>query len=393
MQVEARTLWLITAILSACSGILAMAMRRHHADHTGKALSLWGWACLCSGVALAMSAADERVASSAGPLLGSVGIALRYLAVARFRQQTRQAVWTAMPIVSACAVYLWFGLLRPDIDSRMAAFNAIRVVMLLRTAYIFTKREKDRLHFIDRLSAGTYVALGIWTTGVIIDFFLHGHSASGYNFDSARTVYNGGAMAVAHTVLTTLFLLAITESQNARVKEQAMHDPLTGLLNRGAIEEIGMHQNSLSRRAGQALSALMIDVDHFKLVNDTYGHATGDLVLKSVARVLLRGLRDGDYVGRWGGDEFCVLLPGALSGDAERVAKRILNICANSTHSAGEKGEKPTPLSLSIGVATIEGHAGGFERLMANADAALYQAKKAGKGRHAVAESALSASR
>ena len=111
-------------------------------------------------------------------------------------------------------------------------------------------------------------------------------------------------------------------------------------------------------------------------VNDGHGHAVGDFILKSVAMALRRGLRDEDYLGRWGGDEFCVLLPGTNREQAEVVAERIMGIFETLEI---EVGEKPIPLSISLGAASVDQSVGGFEVLLGMADAALYQAKEKGR--------------
>jgi diguanylate cyclase (GGDEF)-like protein len=339
------------------------------------------------GVAFGLSAASQQVAASiAPPLLGAIGITLQYLAVTELKRQDRQTYWIWLPVLSVCVAYVWFEMIQPNITLRLVVFNAIRVVMMLRIASSFAQRENGRRQFVDMLAAGTYLLLAISAIGVILDFLLRSHLTVGYNFESTRTVYNAASMAVAQALLFTLFLLAITERLNGQLREEAMHDPVTSLFNRRAIEEIGSHQTSLSLRTGQVFSAFMIDVDDFKRVNDSHGHATGDRVLKSVAVALRGTLRDEDYVGRWGGDEFCALLPGATCEEAKRVAGRILKSCETHTFM---RDQESISLSLSIGVATIDISVGSFDRLMAIADAALYRAKEAGKGRYAVADPAL----
>ena len=117
----------------------------------------------------------------------------------------------------------------------------------------------------------------------------------------------------------------------------------------------------------------MLDVDHFKQVNDTYGHQTGDAVLREVADALVANTKNYDVAARYGGDEFVVLLPGCSRDDAVRVAERVRHEIARRVGEA--------PVTISAGVATMPDNASDAERLMAAADAALYEAKRTGRDR------------
>jgi len=128
-----------------------------------------------------------------------------------------------------------------------------------------------------------------------------------------------------------------------------------------------------AQRLDAPLSLLVLDVDHFKQVNDTYGHQTGDAVLREVAHALVANTKNFDVAARYGGDEFVVLLPGCSRDDAMRVAQRVRGEIA---HQVGE-----APVTISAGVATVPDNAVDAERLMAAADAALYDAKRTGRDR------------
>ena len=164
------------------------------------------------------------------------------------------------------------------------------------------------------------------------------------------------------------------------LRAQATTDELTGMPNRRGILERLDHELALVRRDGRAFSVLMIDIDNFKTVNDTYGHAVGDEVLKHVASRMRTQLRGYDDVGRYGGEEFMVVLPACETAGAVSVAERIRADIASASvwTSAGR-----VAVTVSIGVATAGGaqtaHANG---LIAAADGALYTAKH--KGRNVV---------
>ncbi len=162
------------------------------------------------------------------------------------------------------------------------------------------------------------------------------------------------------------------EAMHARAEHEANHDALTGLLNRGATDRRLTEAKARTRRHGVPLAVLLIDLDHFKLVNDQHGHAAGDHVLKATARLIKSALRQTDAAGRYGGEEFLVV---AESDEPEVLAERIRQSIANHTFV---KAPEVWSVTCSVGIATWTpgGHDAG---LVTRADAALYQAKDAGR--------------
>lgn len=166
--------------------------------------------------------------------------------------------------------------------------------------------------------------------------------------------------------------------QNEELRHLAMHDSLTGALNRRAFFARFDEQFHKARQSGLQLCCLMIDIDHFKLVNDTYGHAVGDEVIKMVAQILGEQTRDHDLVGRYGGEEFSVILPGLDIERGAEVAERIRRVVRSSVD---EPDVPVSRLTVSIGVATNQsGHKKSSE-LIEHADEALYVAKETGRNR------------
>ena len=154
----------------------------------------------------------------------------------------------------------------------------------------------------------------------------------------------------------------------------ARTDPLTGLLNRRGLTEVLDRETARARRTGVTVALVLLDLDRFKVLNDTRGHATGDAALVAVADVLRRGLRAGDVAGRWGGDEFGVVFADLAPEVAYDVVDRLR---AHLTHPARApvRGRR---VSFSAGVAALAGRDADPEALLALADKALYEAKAAG---------------
>ncbi|MDD5305961.1 MAG: GGDEF domain-containing protein [Deltaproteobacteria bacterium] len=176
-------------------------------------------------------------------------------------------------------------------------------------------------------------------------------------------------------------------SENVRLKRRferdATIDGLTGLHNRRRLGEYLPRLVERSQRAGMPLSVLMMDVDHFKRFNDTYGHPAGDRVLEVVSQVILARIRPTDLGARYGGEEFVIVLPETPLAGARIAAERLrLAICATAIES--HDGRALPPVSVSIGVAELSPEEK-EDGLVARADAALYRAKRSGRNRVEVA--------
>ena len=158
-------------------------------------------------------------------------------------------------------------------------------------------------------------------------------------------------------------------------------DSKTGLLNAATWEREATVEVTRAVRTGTPLAIAMLDIDRFKVINDTYGHLAGDQVLKELARSLDSVLRDYDRAGRFGGEEFSLLLPQTRAVDAFRIAERVrANIAGLSIIVPGATGGERAHVTVSIGVAALDsGSKREYSELMATADAALYRAKSGGR--------------
>ncbi len=178
-------------------------------------------------------------------------------------------------------------------------------------------------------------------------------------------------------------VLLVNQTIATRLQESARRDPLTEALTRRAMEEVAEDEIARSRRHNLPLSLLLLDIDHFKLVNDEYGHAAGDTVLRQFAATVRRCLRREDVFGRLGGEEFCALLPSTAAGGAAQLAERIRHSVANL---AVEAGDHRLSLKVSVGVASLGEHGENWHELVNRADRAMYAAKRAGRNRVIVSD-------
>ncbi|HPC87679.1 MAG TPA: diguanylate cyclase [Candidatus Saccharicenans sp.] len=193
----------------------------------------------------------------------------------------------------------------------------------------------------------------------------------------------------ARKSLLTVFSQRVASSlANIRLREslrqQSIRDPLTGIFNRRYLEETLQREFSRARRLNQPLSIIMFDIDHFKAVNDSYGHEAGDVVLQSIARELQSIVRTEDIVCRFGGEEFVVVMPGMDFKKAAARASLILQAVRNLELLVGET--KLIKITMSAGVASFPSHGKTPAEVLQAADQALFRAKKLGRDRAVEAE-------
>lgn len=187
-----------------------------------------------------------------------------------------------------------------------------------------------------------------------------------------------GVSMIAVAPITVACVMAAREQLLQRLHYLATHDPLSGLLNRHAFHEQAALALARLAAQGQATALLMLDLDHFKRINDEHGHAAGDTVLARFAGLAAGGLREVDLMGRVGGEEFAILLPGCGAAEALAVAERLRAAFAAAQIDLGEG--RALQATVSIGVAAQQ-HSADLEPLLAAADRALYAAKTAGRNR------------
>jgi diguanylate cyclase (GGDEF)-like protein len=208
-----------------------------------------------------------------------------------------------------------------------------------------------------------------------------------------RTIYE-------HVKITNELAITTRELQKARhellLRQQALEeaivkieqlayiDELTGLFNRRSIINRLQEEIERSNRYSVDLSVLLIDVDHFKDINDRYGHHVGDIVLRHLARLQQQSLRKVDFLGRYGGEEFLIVLPSTSLQAAIRAAELLRNHIEASSFETNKS--EPIHLTISVGVARFMPHQDTLETLLSRADEAMYRAKTGGRNRICVAD-------
>ena len=341
-----------------------------------------------SALAAALGATAAVVSREFGwivPMIGGgviviLAICLAAMGVQRF--YGRPASWRATAVITATACA---GLL---------VFTFVYDSMLLRVV-LYSIAQAAPLVVIVRLLLGTKDGsadpgarlAGIVATLILAMFAVRAvGQLSGTDFAFTRS---GPALPAMVLLLMFLsmsinfgFLLMAVDRLRSEVADLALLDDLTGVGNRRHLLQRLTEECARSMRSGEPFALLVIDLDGFKAINDTHGHAAGDACLQHFTLMAQTRLRPGDMLARSGGDEFCVVLPASTLREGAMIARRILDVCREDAEACVGAD---IPISLSIGVAQWTRAMGDFpDRLMAAADHALYAAKKDGKNRHAV---------
>ncbi len=257
------------------------------------------------------------------------------------------------------------------------------VLMMILTAYSFV--YGGRVFEIDFSVSDTYLPAWITYTLTVIlavSTSIVAISMSNSHLASAliKSRESQNALANLNRDLEHQVSERTMELQDAKAAAelQARTDVLTGLNNRRAFFELAEAIDAQSRRYNHAYVIAMIDVDHFKSVNDSWGHETGDDALVAVGRVISEGLRETDVLGRIGGEEFAVILPETVVEKGTSLAERLRE-AIEATVIQTSNGE--IKVTVSIGIASLDDRNESLEMVVANADAALYLAKNAGRNR------------
>lgn len=296
-------------------------------------------------------------------------------------------LWS-MSTFTTLALVMWLYLRgHPERFARVAWPYEVLCLLEYTSALVFVPFDELRILWFYLNVPGVFILLG-QRAGWVVTLGTAVGLVAGNPWLEAP--YSSNAMA---TAVLSLLLLGVMfhvfvdrstsfyqrmRSYNQELKRLASHDPLTGVLNARAYYAACEQHIGLSQRRRSPFSVLFVDLDHFKRVNDTHGHAAGDEVLRQVARTLKERIRKTDLLGRIGGEEFSIFLPETARPDALALAESLrqaIEACRPTTDG------KALTITASIGVAVSEQGQDRMQSIQEHADAAMYEAKKSGRNR------------
>jgi diguanylate cyclase (GGDEF)-like protein len=366
-----------TCLLAATSAMLWIS--RSDADR-GNGMRMWRYAITSQALAYLVLATPAggsaaMVTGLVANLAGAIGVALFFIAIRQFAgrafDRRRLAAMVAAVTIAGAVTgehVAWAAIFN---GFAYAGYEWLNAITLWRDPRPETAR-------VQRVVAAFYVCMGLVLPLRAIALLLIGQSRLSLDHDNAWQVpiYVFGFV---YLVVTNLgFLLMCKTRAEAETRLQARTDDLTSLPNRRALDEQIAHALAGARRSGRPFAIVMVDVDRFKFINDTHGHAVGDATLAAFSARLAGALREPDRAYRYGGEEFCLLLSETDATGARTLAERARE------HIARPFDGTMRALTASFGVTAWQAE-DTFDTLFRRADRALYAAKNAGRNRVEIA--------
>lgn len=354
--------------------VTLLALRRLQPTD-GRGLGAWAAACACFMLAAVLPLGSGGASLLLPALMSMSAYVLLYVGIAHCleRPLARQVV-----AVSCLLGGAWLGLAGWNGESSaLVTFGVacVEVWVALAIAHLISQAAEKARH-----SLGARLLL----LGLAGDSLFSLLQAI---FMAAPMLGGRGSVLISvypllHGSFIVLWVIAMVMMVNEKIRCEweflATHDALTGVMTRGAFIQVALTELVRARRNGRWPTFLLIDLDHFKRVNDTYGHGAGDELLQTFARQVHLQVRPHDYFARYGGEEFVVMMPETTEAEGVGVAERIRQVVASTPSANGGSG---CAYTISIGVSVAQGGDETLDSIIARADRALYRAKQGGRNR------------
>ena len=383
MLLDIPSVMFLSAVTCLSIALAMFVVAGHYPAGVSRAMHRWGEASAALALGAAFIFFRTSLPGFVSVVLGNTlivsGFGLAYLAIRLLhgRPATHER-WVLAWVVFSFGLY-WFAFARfGDINLRIVLVSVLKLpVLLMIVRELWAGGEQGRRP-IEGLMIIVYLAYALVSAVRVLDTLSGGGLSHSSFFGDPVQQFSIIAFFLTVSVSSLFFMLALGEVLTAELYQRATTDALTGIYNRHAFEELASREIARSQRTGRYPSMLMVDIDHFKRINDRCGHATGDAVLCAVVGAIQKALRQQDFVGRWGGEEFCILLPETGRMDALMVAERLRTSVMELPAIDAARMETVT---VSIGVTCPYDRESGFGTMLAAADEALYKAKFGGRNR------------
>ena len=370
---DPRTIIVMASVISLLMGAVMFFLRRIYPP-TIQGLLHWCIATVLCFVSTSLFATrgliPDLFSSALGNLVLMGSAMMFYFGSQRFHGIAPSYKFWGAVLAASAPGFVWFLAVDPRYEVRVVLSTVgmmwilgihARLLLTVGSANVFTRQTG----YLLILQCG-FLMLRMLDA-------LQGQGGGGLLEPSGTQITYLMAYTITFLLLTLGLILMAAERMRIEFEHMATHDSLTNALTRRHMDEACRMELQRSRRSGRSMALLMMDLDHFKAVNDTHGHQTGDQVLINFVIKVNALLRPSDQLGRFGGEEFMLLLPETSLDDATQVAERIRTVCA-------EPGQQPG-CTVSIGVASLLDSRDSMEALLARADAAMYRAKDNGRNR------------
>lgn len=383
---DPRTVFIISTIMMLLNGGMLGILHRGLSAELQPAAKDWriGTLLIAAGSILlaVQDIAPHWLVLPLGNAWAMLGTALYWRALRRFDGRP-ETWWIFLPVALASLGVIWFSVVTPHLTARVVLVSAVWAGTLFGAAIDFFRGRHPHYAW------SRYAMVGIMTVTAAFmvsraAYFVVGSQGISSILESGNwlNVVTPLSAAVLPVVGTTAFLVLCSERLRAEWERAATIDFLTNLPNRRTISSTGVTRFQAARRSGTTFAAAVVDIDHFKSVNDRFGHDIGDLALQHVAAVLAHNCRGPNMVGRQGGEEFVALLEANTIADALVAAERMrAAVESQPLLLKGPSLPATLPITVSIGIGQIAASDQSFDDLLRRADKALYAAKEGGRNR------------
>ncbi|MGA9334258.1 MAG: GGDEF domain-containing protein [Rudaea sp.] len=393
-MLDIRTLMLSTGITSLLLGAIMFLTVRNYAGSSRAAMRIWACGQGVQPLGWFLLALRHQIPDVLSLILGNLLIVGGFNACAHaldvfMGRRARHEIFVALVLLNLALTTTFTYWPSPTTVRLIGLSCVLMLVFLLITQAVLAVPGPQ-----GRRPASHWITAGIFAFGVvvllarIIALLIGGVPDNGRVFVETRMeqivfVYT----SFVNIIGTFGFVMMCNDRFNGELTRLAAVDSLTGVFNRRTFAMRARQAFDLARREADMLGLLLIDGDHFKRINDEHGHAAGDEALRVYAQTFRGSLRNGDTLGRVGGEEFAVLLPGCDEHAAQELGERLR--AAVETRVFEHEGRN-VPLRVSVGVAAMSDADSSFEALLRRADRALYAAKRGGRNRVVAATTGIS---
>ncbi len=380
--IEPQTVFLVATLMILLNGGVLGLMHRTLAPDVQPSAFSWRVATLLQACGCILQAVQAQLPpgfvlplANACILFGMTGY-LRALRQFYGLPDRWSILWPAA--IGTLGVF-WFAAVQPNLGIRIVFASLALAFVMFACVYTLQRYGERQPMTSQRVQALIFLVIALlMVVRGVQTLFIPPSEASLLQTGNSVRALSLVIMTTLPVIGTTAFLLMCSERIRRQWQQAASTDYLTGLANRRTVAQAGTQAFALARREGGRLSLAVLDVDHFKRINDQHGHDAGDLALKYLAEKLLAACEENDLTGRLGGEEFILLWQGADATRALRSAERLQDALRAQPLRIGDA---PIALTVSIGIAVLDDSQADFDELLRQADRALYAAKAEGRDR------------
>jgi diguanylate cyclase (GGDEF)-like protein len=381
-QFDIRTALFLGAFLTLLTGALLFSVRRHFSPLLQPSLRWWIAATFLHPLGFLLIGLRALVSDWWTTVLSNALIGMAFAAFAvslrmfNGSPQRRGRLYALVAAAAGLAVYYTYP--NPDENMRIGTISVVYALLLGSSARAVYRHGQERTSITHITGALFLLGTAIMSWRGAVYMFFPAATPPSVFVATPLQIAAYAAGGLLPVVSTIGYLLMCTEFNQRELAKAATLDYLTGICNRRAIEDLAARSIASARRHGVPLALMIVDVDHFKRINDEHGHQAGDGALIETVKRIRDSLRSEDLVGRLGGEEFVAVMPSTDGAAALAAAERMRSAFADTLMNIGEAS---LPITVSIGVAVLDAQDQVYSHLLRRADRAMYAAKTAGRNK------------